>query len=336
MKRKWIAIAALFAALLLLSGIIAVCALQKKDAAQALKIGVSVYKSDDTFITGVMADLQREAKEYEQSTGNKLHLDLSDAAESQRLQNEQVKRYISLDYDVLLVNLVDRTNASTIIDAVASAGIPVVFFNREPVEEDLLRCANLYYVGSDAKESAVLQGEILAEAWQKNAAAIDKNQNGMMDYVMLEGELGHQDATIRTKWSVQTLIDLGVPVQKVAGGVANWSRSQAAAIMEQLLGQHSGDIEVVIANNDDMALGALDALEKMAIEGVHLVGIDATAPGAAAVREGKMLGTVDCDSATYANVLLSMARALGQGAMLPPDIEVENGRYVRIHLNKLT
>ena len=153
---------------------------------------------------------------------------------------------------------------------------------------------------------------------------------------MLEGELGHQDATIRTKWSVQTLIDLGVPVQKVAGGVANWSRSQAAAIMEQLLGQHSGDIEVVIANNDDMALGALDALEKMAIEGVHLVGIDATAPGAAAVREGKMLGTVDCDSATYANVLLSMARALGQGAMLPPDIEVENGRYVRIHLNKLT
>ena len=125
MKRKWIAIAALFAALLLLSGIIAVYALQKKDAAQALKIGVSVYKSDDTFITGVMADLQREAKEYEQSTGNKLHLDLSDAAESQRLQNEQVKRYISLDYDVLLVNLVDRTNASTIIDAVASAGIPV-------------------------------------------------------------------------------------------------------------------------------------------------------------------------------------------------------------------
>lgn len=330
----------IIAIIFLLCGVLLIAALlsssQKSLEKSSIKIGVSVYKIDDTFLAGIVADLQHAAKEYEKQSGITVHLDISDAAESQRLQNEQVKRYISLNYDVLLVNLVDRTNGSTIIDAVSSAKIPTAFFNREPVEEDLLRSENLYYVGSDAKESAVLQGEILAQAWLTDEEKMDKNKNGKLDYVMFEGELGHQDAIIRTKWSVQTLTELGVPTQKLDSGVANWSRSQAAAMMEQWIGLHGSAVEVVIANNDDMALGALDALKKFGIDGVAVVGVDGTTAGVAAVREGKLLGTVECDSATYADVLLRMASALALKESLPADIEVENGHYVRIELQKCT
>lgn len=301
-----------------------------------IKIGVSVYKGDDTFISDILNNLSQQAKEHEQKTGIKVNLDISDASESQRLQNEQVKRYISLGYDALIVNVVDRTNVSNIIDAVTAVDMPVIFFNREPVEEDLHRGKNLYYVGSDAKESAVLQGEILAQAWEENKSAIDLNGNGIMDYVILEGELGHQDATIRTKWAVQRLVNLDVPLQKLDSGVANWSRSQAAAIMEQWIALYGKNIEVVIANNDDMALGALDALDKFKMEKVSIVGIDATAQGIEAVKNGRMLGTVDCDSYTYAGVLLRMASSLIQNEAMPEYIAVEKDRYVRIKLQKFT
>lgn len=303
----------------------------------SVKIGVLAYNTDDTFISGILAEMEQQVKAYEQKSGIRVYLDVSDAGENQRVQNEQAKRYISLDYDILLVNIVDRTNASSIIDAVTTAGMPTIFFNREPVEEDIQRADNLYYVGSDAKESAVLQGEILAEAWQSGSDFIDKNKNGKLDYVLLEGELGHQDATIRTKWVVQTLNDLSIPTEKLQSGVANWSRSQAAALCEQWITLFGGEnIEVVIANNDDMALGAVDTLSNHGIEDVMVVGIDATSIGVQAVKNGKMLGTVNCNTTVYADTLLRMANAVALQREMPKDIAFEKPHYVRIPLEKLT
>ena len=99
----------------------------------------------------------------------------------------------------------DRSAASIIIDKAMDAGIPVVFFNREPVEEDMNRWEKLYYVGADAKESAVLQGNILVEAYRDDPRTLDLNGDGLVSYVLLEGETSHQDSLIRTEWSIQTL-----------------------------------------------------------------------------------------------------------------------------------
>ena len=85
------------------------------------------------------------------------------------------------------------------------AGTPVVFFNREPVEEDMNRWEKLYYVGADAKESAVLQGDILVDAYNQDTRTLDANGNGLVSYVLLEGETSHQDSLIRTEWSIQDL-----------------------------------------------------------------------------------------------------------------------------------
>ena len=123
---------------------------------------------------------------------------MADPKDNQNTQNSQVDRFLSLGYDAICVNMVDRSAASYAINKAMDADIPVVFFNREPVEEDMKRWERLYYVGENAKESAVLQGNILVDAYQKDPFSLDLDGNGKVSYVLLEGESSHQDSLIRT------------------------------------------------------------------------------------------------------------------------------------------
>lgn len=322
--RKIVSAACMALACILLSGCHAGAASEKK---HAIRIGVSLYRADDTFIGNIRSELEKRAKEYEQETGIKVTLDIQDAKGNQYVQNKQVERFISLGCDTLCVNPVDRTTSSGIIDAAAAADIPVVFFNRQPVEEDMDRWDRLYYVGADAKESAVLEAEIVADQYEKDPASLDKNGDGVISYVLLEGESNHQDSLIRTEWSVQTLKDRGVPIEKITGGIANWERSQASALMEQWLELYPDTIELVLSNNDDMALGAIDALDRAGGKKISVVGIDGTTQGQDAVQSGKMLGTVSSDKTGYANAIFAIAAAAGMGEPIPGEITLDKGKY---------
>ena len=241
-----------------------------------------------------------------------------DAKGSQLTQDSQADRLMSLECEALCVNMVDRSAASGVIDKAMEAGIPIVFFNREPVEEDMNRWDKLYYVGADPRESAVLQGQILVNAYQENPRTLEENGDGLVSYVLLEGESSHQDSLIRTEQSIQTLKDGGVPIERITGGIANWERSQASALMEQWLSEYPGEIELVIANNDDMALGAIDAMERNGVltGTIQAVGIDGTPAGLEAIRAGKLLGTVESDRQAYAEAIFETARQLVMGCLL--------------------
>lgn len=315
-------------AAVLLGLVLTGCSDHEKDQEKtSMRIGVSLYRGDDTFINNLRMVLEESAKEYEQETGIKVMLDIQDAKGSQNTQNNQVERFISLGCDVLCINPVDRTDASMMIDRAMTAGVPVVFFNRQPVEEDMNRWDKLYYVGADAKESAVLQGSILVDLYRENPSGIDLNGDGVVSYVLLEGESSHQDSLIRTEWSIQTLKDGGVPIEKITGGIANWERSQASALTEQWLEAYPGQIELVISNNDDMALGAIDALDRTGAWKMNLVGIDATIPGLEAIRAGKLLGTVESDKERYAGTIFQIAAAKAMGEEIPEEIELQDGKY---------
>ncbi len=297
---------------------------QKKTS---IRIGVSLYRGDDTFINNIRGELEARAKAYEQESGIKIDLDIQDAKGNQNTQNNQVERFLSLGSDVLCINPVDRTAAAAMIDKAIAAEVPVVFFNRQPVEEDMDRWDHLYYVGADAKESAVLQGDIVVKRYQEDPGSLDTDGNGVVSYVLLEGETSHQDSLIRTEWSIQTLKDGGVPIEKITGGIANWERSQASALMEQWLTQYPDQIELVICNNDDMALGAIDAIERVGAKGISLVGIDATLPGLEAVQSGQMIGTVSADKKQYAGAVFSIAVAEVLGQDVEAETPLENGKY---------
>ena len=281
----------------------------------SLRIGVLLYRGDDTFIGTLRSSMEQAAKEYEQETGIRVTLDVRDAKRNQMTQNSQAERMIGLNCDVLCVNMVDRSAASGVIDKAMEADTPIVFFNREPVSEDMNRWEKLYYVGADAKESAVLEGQILVDAYRKNPASLDRNGDGVVSYVLLEGETNHQDSLIRTEWSVQTLKDGGVPIRRITSGIANWERNQASALMEEWLSDYGDEIELVICNNDDMALGAIDAIEREGIMAgtIKLVGIDGTPAGQEAFREGKLFGTVESDREAYAKRIFDTAEELAMG-----------------------
>lgn len=298
----------------------------------AIRLGILLYRGDDTFISNVRQALEEQAKLYEQETGIKVVLNIEDAKENQITQNSQLERLISLGYDALCVNIVDRSMASAMIDDAMAADVPVVFFNREPVEEDLRLWEKLYYVGADAKESAVLQGNIVAELYQKDPAKVDRNGDGKVNYVLLEGETSHQDSLIRTEWSIQTLLEGGVPLEKLTGGIANWERSQASAMMEQWLEQFPGQIELVISNNDDMALGAIDAIERLEIrEPINVVGIDGTPQGVQALERGMLLGTVQSDRTEYAHAIFTIAAALALDEDPKKEIQLVDEKYYWTH-----
>ncbi|MCI8577945.1 MAG: galactose ABC transporter substrate-binding protein [Lachnospiraceae bacterium] len=324
-EKKWL----LWGLLLLMGAVLLTgCGKEKKEPEKtSVRIGVSLYRGDDTFINNIRMEMENAAKAYEQSGGIKVNLDIQDAKGNQNTQNNQVERFISLGCDVLCINPVDRTAASAIIDKAMAAQIPVVFFNRQPVEEDMDRWDQLYYVGAVAKESAVLQGNIVVNQYRQDPSSLDTNGDGVVSYVLLEGESSHQDSLIRTEWSIQTLKDGGVPIEKITGGIANWERSQASALMEQWLLQYPDTIELVVCNNDDMALGAIDALDRTGITGISLVGIDATVPGQEAVRSGKLMGTVSADKERYAQAIFMIAAAKALGREIPRDIPLEDGKY---------
>lgn len=322
-RRRWILRAVILGICAIGSG----CGSSEETEKDSMRIGVSLYRGDDTFINNIRQELETCAKEYEQETGIKVHLDVEEAKGNQYTQNNQVERFIALDCDVLCINPVDRTAASAVIDKAMAGNVPVVFFNRQPVEEDMNRWDELYYVAVSAKESAVLQGQIVVDSYREDPSLLDSDGDGVISYVLLEGESSHQDSLIRTEWSIQTLKDAGVPIERITGGIANWERSQASALMEQWLAQYPDTIELVICNNDDMALGAIDAMERAGVSGIQVVGIDGTTPGLRAVESGKMMGTVSSDKEAYAQAIFTIAADKAMGKDVAEDIELENGKY---------
>ena len=154
---------------------------------------------------------------------------------------------------------------------------------------------------------------------------------------MLEGEPGHQDAMLRTEYAVKTLTDAGVAVEKLASDTANWKRGQAMAKARQWLDEGlGGAIEVVFANNDDMALGAIDAFREAGADLPLVVGVDATAPALEAVEAGELYGTVHNDGAGIARAMLDLVLALAEDRDPAEAAELEDGDCVWLPYRTVT
>ncbi len=331
MKEKYICLTGLIFIMLL-----CFCACEKPGTVQPGKIqlGVAYYNQNDTFLSQLNECLKDQLDRLE--TDNfEVIMTTRDAAGSQRTQDDQVKELIDAGCNVICVNLADRTDPSEIIDLARENDVPIIFFNREPVAEDMMQWDKLYYVGADAQLSGILQGELAADAIRSDKKT-DRNKDGKIQYVVLEGEPGHQDAIIRTESAVNTLKKRGIQLEKLSCGIANWNRSQAQNRMLQMISQHQNQIELVLANNDDMALGAIDAYEKLNYTESALpvfFGIDGTDAGLQAVLDGKMTATVYNDKEGQAQAMAELAAAVVTGKGMG-EIEFVNGRYIYLSYYK--
>lgn len=303
---------------------------------QSVKVGIAVYNEEDAYINKICGYLENEIFQYEKDNpGVEIQKKIADARGSQQEQNNQIEQFIALDYDLLLVNIVDRTNAAQIVDKASEAGIPVVFFNREPVREDIFRSEDIYYEGSDAKQSALLQADVITDAFEKDAQALDRNGDGILQFAMLEGESGHQDTLIRSEWVLKGLEENKIRTQQIASATGNWEKSQADVIVRQWLRDYGKDLELIISNNDDMALGAWEALEDRGRTDIKVVGIDGVEEVRELVEEEKILGTVLCDTKLHAKALMQFIDALALQREDVSDLGLEDERYYMIPLTKV-
>lgn len=303
------------------------CGSSNKKTNKTMRVGVVTYTSDDPFINAMVEKVKSQLKTMETTNMNVI-VSVRSGDNDQREQDEIVDEMIDAGCDVLCVNLVDRTAPANIIKSARQSDIPVIFFNREPVRDDLMQWEKLYYVGCDAKESGDMQGEIAANYIKKHGE-VDRNGDGKIQYVLLEGEAGHQDAISRTDCSVKTIMECGVELEKLSYQFADWNRGQAENRMTQLISQYGSQIELVISNNDEMALGAVEAYNNSNISRDRwpvIFGIDGLDDALQAIKQGNMQGTVYNDKEAQAGEIARLAVDLFKGNSLDGH-RLDEGRY---------
>ncbi len=249
------------------------------------KIGVCIYKFDDAFMTTYRNALQEilEGKGYE--------VTVVDGNNDQAKQNEQINTFITQGVDALIINPVMTSAADQIIATVKDADVPTVLINREPTAEQMAVYDKLVYVGCDARQSGTMQGELILGTENQG----DINGDGKISYIMIQGDPENIDAQYRTEYSVKALEDAGKAVEQLDLQRGDWDRNKGQEIAQNDLAKFGDQIEVVFCNNDDMAIGALQAIQaagRTVNKDIYLVGVDALDAALNEVANGNMTGTV--------------------------------------------
>ncbi len=276
-------------------------------------VGVLVFRVEDPYVGFVTKAIQKKLE-------GKADVVVHSADYDQVRQNAQLHELIKSKVDALAINLADAKAGAAVINAVAAANIPVVFFNVEPDTEVLKQYDKARYVGTTAAESGRIQGEIIAELWKGNNA-FDKNGDGICQYVMIQGRLDSPEPLARSEYSVKQARDRGVLMQQFGDSlVCDWDETLTYNAIKPVLADSVDAIELIISNNDSMALGAIKALQEQGfnLEGspdkaIPVVGVDAIPAAVDAITKGIMHGTVIQDSEAMGRTVAVMLQNAVEG-----------------------
>lgn len=305
----------------------------------SLNVGVFWYAYSDAFLSTV-----RTALDADLTAAGITYQDY-DANNNQASQLEQVQTAITNGVNVLVVNLVTSGSADAAQQIIQAAnGLPVVFFNRAPEgdgEEGTILGAydNVCFIGTDAPEAGHLQGKMIGDFLVANYDSIDLNGDGTISYAMFMGDAANVEAIYRTQYGVEdanaVLTANGKPelayfnasnsdkYQLDPNGA--WSSSAAFDFMSVNLAEYSeangNMIELIIANNDDMAAGAISALQNAGYNlgdgtstKIPVFGVDATQTAQDLIAADQMTGTVKQDAEGMATAITSVVESIGSGS----------------------
>ena len=226
----------------------------------------------------------------------------------------------SMTDDEAVVNMVDAKAAQGVADKAKEAGIPTIFFNREPDTEVIKSYDKSIFIGTNAADAGKMQGDIIKDLFDAHPE-YDLNGDGAIQYVMFQGEPDNPEAIARTQYSVEQAEANGCTMERIGEiQVCNWDTEQAQRAMEALLAANEGKIELVIANNDGMAIGCIAALSNIGynVEGgdkfIPVIGVDATDAAKDAIAKGTMSATVLQDGEAMGNAIASVALNAAAGA----------------------
>ena len=300
MKKKNLIFAAVGVGILTAAAVGGFFHFQKQHTDRFLKVGIAVYDLDDPYIQ-TLTDAIRSQLKDKTIDGREIIYDVFDASGSAVTQNTQLYEILQQEYDVILWNPVSPTNVVGILEDAQEQDVP----------------DNVWYVGTEAKEAGNMQGEMLIQAW--NTCEMDKNQNGMLDYILVEGEQAHTDVINRTDAFLQTA-SAALPLNQLHVISADWARTSALREMQNLSAEEITEVEAVICSNDSMALGVADFYAKQKLPLPVIIGINGIQDMQDAIDAGVIYGTVDLNVPEQAKTIFAIIQGyFDAGAEMPKE-----------------
>lgn len=265
-------------------------------ASRKPSVGILLYNETDMYISLVRQAIQ-------DSLGEKVGYEIMGAGSDPFVQNDQLDKLLARKVDALAINLVDILAASRVMDKVQKAGIPVVFFNREPDLVTLKSYSKVCFVGTTPLDAGKLQGNIISQLWKEHPE-FDRNKDGKLQFIMIQANADNPESIARTEYSVRQARELGVPMQQVGDTLmCSWDEDQAYQAMRFALPTQVDTVELIISNNDSMAFGAIRALAEHGYnlengdpaKFIPVIGVDALPQAIEAIQKKVMSATVQQD-----------------------------------------
>jgi inositol transport system substrate-binding protein len=280
--------------------------------AMAETIGVTMSRFDDNFLTVLRNGMQEYA-----GTLDGVELQIEDAQNDVAKQLNQIQNFIASGVDAIIVNPVDTDATLAMTQAAANAGVPLVYVNREPVNVDELPDGQAF-VASDERESGTLETQEICRLLK------EKGKGEAAKVVVLMGELSNQAARQRTQ-DVHDVIETPECsfIEVVEQQTGNWQRTEGADLMTNWLSAGL-KFDAVISNNDEMAIGAIQALKSagVSMDEMLIGGVDATQDALAAMKAGDLDVTVFQDAAGQGKGAVDAALALASGEAVEKKVYV--------------
>lgn len=281
-------------------------------SASAANIGVSMAQFNDNFLTVLRNGIIDYAKTMPDVT-----LQVEDGGNDVNKQLSEVQNFIASKVDAIIVNPVDTDATTAISKLAADANIPLVYVNRQPSNMDTLP-ANQAFVGSDEKDSGTLETKQICKLLKDGGKG-----SGANVYVM-QGQLNNQAAVQRTQDIHDVIATSDCSFIKIIDQqTAGWQRDQAQSLMANWLTAGT-PYDAVISNNDEMALGALQAMKAAGVDTKTVIigGVDATQEALASMKAGDLKVTVFQDAAGQGKGALDTALALAKGTKVDKAVWV--------------
>lgn len=323
-----------------------------------LNVAVLYYNYADNYISTV-----RSALDSKFDANPDISYTDYDGVNNQATQVDTFKNCLSKGFNMIIVNIVDTNSsnaAQNMVNDCKTRNLPIVFFNREVSDEVVNSYEQCAFVGTNAIEAGYMQGDMIGDYLLENYEKYDLNGDGIIQYVMFKGQEGNKEADYRTQYGVENadtkLVAAGKHKLQYYGGddartkyllddQGAWSAQQAQDKLSVVLGDHNeannNMIELVICNNDNMAEGAISALQGKGYNKedskttIPVFGVDATAAAQSLITKGFMAGTVKQDNVAMAKGIYDLVANIDTKAALMSNIDKDHNYNVDETVDKI-
>ena len=284
-----------------------------------IKVGIFLVDLSNAF----NSDLKKSLEELQKENGNKIQFTVFDGKANQSVQNEEISKELKSGFDIFVVAPISSNDdeVSETLNKIVDAKYPLILLF--PTTSSLTNIVKSYHssviIVGDTEQGGILEGKILADEWMSHNNVLDKNKDDTIQYIMLKGPSNNIVTLGRSKYAIRALNDAGIKTEELFSTFCNWQRECGKAAIEAQFLTFSGKIEAIISNNDNMAIGAIEALQKYGFNTgdsskyIPVVGIGGVPEAKRLIDQGFMIGTAVQDSKLYAKAIYDVAMNLASG-----------------------